>query len=93
MLKSQTMVVLLVLTVACGSEPVNLAPSPAPPTTVERPCINTRPLVLMDGVAVDFEMLNTLDQSQVETINIFQNPSTDRFGPGAECGAIVVTTK
>lgn len=92
MTASRLVLVLFAFTAACGSEPAAVASSPAPQ---RRPpeCVSMPPLYLVDGEAVDREAFNALDPDRIDTIALFQNPSVDRFGPGAECGAIVVTTK
>ncbi len=54
----------------------------------------TRPLILLDGVEIPFENLNTLDLGQVERVEVVQGAaSSSRYGAQGANGVIQVFTK
>ena len=52
------------------------------------------PLVLLDGKAIDYAQLKTIDPSTVSHMEILKDKaSTDKFGDKAKNGVILITTK
>ncbi|MDR1683271.1 MAG: SusC/RagA family TonB-linked outer membrane protein, partial [Candidatus Symbiothrix sp.] len=55
---------------------------------------NNNPMLLLDGVPVALELLNTINPNDVENINVLKGTSAAAiYGPDARNGVIIVTTK
>lgn len=55
---------------------------------------NNNPMLLLDGVPVALELLNSLNPNDIESINVLKGTSAAAvYGPDARNGVIVVTTK
>ncbi len=58
------------------------------------PAIENAPVMFLDGVRVKPTVLQSIDRTQIESIDVVKGPSAvELYGPDAAAGAIVIRTK